>query len=327
VAVPDTDLLVWGPLFGTDEAIALDACERALEASIVAGELVPGSRGSKATAIEITDRTLTAPLDFPPGQTLLTAVVTERVTTWIRSWRTPDLQALRESVANRLLVATPIPDGAEAVTAPMRWLLDQVGDGVTLSQSGYLPRAMVLDAAERFAWWEWDKPPRSEADLFQLADLRHLATDLRLLAKKAKKLTVTPKGRAALADPEAMWSVVVEGLGGAHQFEQTIAECVAMVLLKGPALRDSLVDRVAPMVLSLGWRAAGDPVDIVHVRHAVLDCARAWASIGVIDWRRTRYEPGTSRQLEPSSKRLTDVGEVAAVAYLRSRATGPNTFG
>jgi hypothetical protein len=41
---------------------------------------------------------------------------------------------------------------ADAVVAPYRWLLERVGDGVKLTQAGYLPPAVVTDAMSKLGW-------------------------------------------------------------------------------------------------------------------------------------------------------------------------------
>ncbi len=44
-APPDTDLLAWGSVMGSQERAAYDACAAALELAFAAGELTAGSRG------------------------------------------------------------------------------------------------------------------------------------------------------------------------------------------------------------------------------------------------------------------------------------------
>lgn len=48
--------------------------------------------------------------------------------------------------------ALPGPDEIEQATRPLRWLLERCVDGVTLTQSGYLPPALVAEAADAFGW-------------------------------------------------------------------------------------------------------------------------------------------------------------------------------
>ena len=48
---------------------------------------------------------------------------------------------------------TEEPD-ADVVVAPYRWLLDRVGDGVKLTQAGYLPPTVVEAAMTKLGWAE-----------------------------------------------------------------------------------------------------------------------------------------------------------------------------
>lgn len=94
-------------------------------------------------------------------------VIAERVGAGMDAARHPVHQRWRGAVANRLLhPIEPPPDPGDAL-APMRWRLEQAGEpgGAALTQSNYLAGATVLAAVERFGWWEWEKAPRSEADV------------------------------------------------------------------------------------------------------------------------------------------------------------------
>lgn len=75
-------------------------------------------------------------------------------------------------VLPRLSTPIDVPDSVDASLEPLRWLLHQVGEGVTMTQAGYLPKALVLAANDRFRWF--DLPGfsvRTEHDLPQLAHL------------------------------------------------------------------------------------------------------------------------------------------------------------
>jgi hypothetical protein len=101
VEPPDTALLAWGSIMGTDEARALDAVERALGDAVGAGDLLPGAPRWQAKAAAITEAVLSRPLDLPPGQTLAGLVTTERIGTWIDAARHPMHQEWRSAVAKR----------------------------------------------------------------------------------------------------------------------------------------------------------------------------------------------------------------------------------
>jgi hypothetical protein len=144
---------------------------------------------------------LRAPLDDPGGQTLHTRITTERVETWIGSARVPAHRRWRDQVSWRLLTPIPQPDDPEPVVVPMRWLLDHAIDGIELTQSHYLARTLVVGAVERFGWWDWEKPPRSEVDVPQLGELRDAAATLRLVRRKGRRLLATTERAAAVRRP------------------------------------------------------------------------------------------------------------------------------
>ncbi|MCB1003829.1 MAG: hypothetical protein KDB35_06550, partial [Acidimicrobiales bacterium] len=324
VAAPDTELLTWGSVFGGAESEAMGASGEMLEAAVVAGELVPGGRGWKAQASEIAERTLESPVDTLPGQSWLTLVTTERVESWLRT-PDPTVQRLRQGVVNRLLAPVEPPADVGPVVEPLRWLLSAAVDGITLTQSGYLARALVLEGVERFGWWEWDKPPRSEADVFQLEMLRDAARALGLVRRRGRTISATARAGALIDDPVGLWRLLAGTLGGDDEFDRVVAELVAMSLLERPAQDDSLALRARPLLDALGWRVDGEPLGHRQVVWAVWERIHWWQTIGVAEHRRARWDRDTHRQVEPATTSLTPAGEATALAYLRSRATRPRT--
>jgi hypothetical protein len=73
-------------------------------------------------------------------------------------------RCLEDHVDRRLRADPPgVRKDPVSAVSPVRWLLELClpPDGAALTQSGYLPRASVVEVAERFEWWDWEKPPRS----------------------------------------------------------------------------------------------------------------------------------------------------------------------
>jgi hypothetical protein len=107
----------------------------------------------------------------------------------------------------RALLAAVLPALEESAAAPvdtaepLRWLLEQIGYGITLTQAGYLPLELVAAAFARYPhWYPIGKGPRSEADLFQLAGLHELARTHRLVTERLRTLKLSAAGRAQLTD-------------------------------------------------------------------------------------------------------------------------------
>src|SRR6478735_21557 len=58
-APPDTELLAWGSVMGSQERAAYDACAAALELAFASGELSVGARGWRTKRLDIVNRWLT----------------------------------------------------------------------------------------------------------------------------------------------------------------------------------------------------------------------------------------------------------------------------
>ncbi|MHB1518731.1 MAG: hypothetical protein ACYCVN_04975 [Acidimicrobiales bacterium] len=325
VEPPDTALLAWGSIMGTDEARALDTVERALGDAVAAGNLVPGAPHWQAKAAAITEAVLSRPLDLPPGQTPAGLVTTERVGTWIDAARHPMHQEWRSAVANGLLHPVEPPSNPGDAVAPMRWLLELAAEpgGTELTQSNYLARATVLAAVERFGWWDWDKPPRSEADVHELSTLRNAANRLRLLRRRGRRLHLTTRGVEFLASPDRLWEQVASETEDGEDFTGAVTELVGLRLLQGRVEQRKLVGEIAPILIAQGWSTAGSLITVNHVSSAVYCPLRWWRLFNTIDEVNATWEYGTARELTPHTVALTPDGERMVLAYLRSRAAGP----
>jgi hypothetical protein len=328
VQPPDTEVLEWGSVMGADEAMALETVERVLGERVASRELVPGARGWRAAAASITEQALTRPLDLPPGQTLAGLVVTERISSWIHSASHPLHRQWRSSVANRLLIPIAAPEDAASVVAPFQWLLElaSVEGGAPLTQSNYLSPASVVDAAERFGWWDWPKPPRSEADVHQLGTVRAVATGLHLTRRRGRRLHVTGRGAQLLARPSDLWRTVATQTEDAGALTAVITELVGLRLLQGPCDGGRLAEEVAPILAAQGWRSSGgEPVTKSLIGFEVWAPIRWWNIFSVVDDEWPTWEQGTHRQLTPHTLSLRPGGVAMALAFLRARATGPRS--
>lgn len=324
VEAPDTDVLAWSSVMGLEEAGALDVVERALGEAVAKGEIVPGGPRAQAVARRITEEVLTTPLDLPPGQTLAGLVTTERIAHWIERARHPALSEWRALVANRLLNPVAVEDPAAAV-APVRWLLQLCAppDGVALTQSGYLPRASVVEAAERFGWWDWDKPPRSEADLHQLMTVREAARRLRLVRRRGRRLVSTTRGTQMVDDPLALWSTVATETEEPGDFAVAVTEAVGLRLLSGRAEVHQLAGDVHPVLVAQGWSSGGERITIGQVSSAIYIPLRWWRLFGVLDEERSRWDPVDRVPLNPHTYALHPDGVSMVLAFLRARAIRP----
>lgn len=166
-----------------------------------------------------------------------------------------------------LLDPAPLAIGreeAEATFRPLLWLLGRAGEeGLPLTQTGALARAIVREAAERFpSWWDAELfgPPHRQADLLLLEALEALARRSRLLRRRKGLLLLTARGRAAREDPDALLDALAPRLLEGRGFEREVAELACAALL---VERESTHEALAAAVhgaVGGSWRTEEGPV-------------------------------------------------------------------
>jgi hypothetical protein len=118
-------------------------------------------------------------------------------------------------------MAQDVRDSVTQATAPARWLLDLGLEGVPLTATHVLARAVVREAALRWpGWWnaELFGPPHREADLRVLAALREGLLRSKLMRRRGQKLYATPLGRELATRPALLINKLSPDLGtGAGQ--------------------------------------------------------------------------------------------------------------
>jgi hypothetical protein len=173
---PDTDLLAWGGVMGLEEARVREQVATALEEAIEVGDLTPGARGFRRRQAEVVEAALHQPWDGDDGRSCLKAVHNERLERWLQRGPGRDRDA-RGAIVDRVAAVVsdeppPIdPDAARSALEPTLWLLEQAEDGIALTQTGALNRALVREVAERWpSWWAADLfgPPHREDDVTPL---------------------------------------------------------------------------------------------------------------------------------------------------------------
>jgi hypothetical protein len=310
VTPPDSELLVWGAVMGIDEAIARTNASRLLEQALNDGVLVPGSRGYAAARISCLQRWLTTPHPAHDSRTPLAAIHAERRRTWAEA-PPAARRRLRSPLADLLATAPKVPDDT---AEPLRWLLESVGDGVTLTQAGYLPRALIIEAAERYDWYLPGMVPRTEHDVARLAELHELARHTRLLAKRHRKLALTARGRQHLADP-ALLEDTAAGAWFGDGVRADLAEAAAAALLDGETALDDLTTAAHALAAELFTRADGSAPSRDDSSHFLWQWLRPGEALSFLTYRDRRH----------STVALTDTGRAAALTALRARAHAPRS--
>jgi hypothetical protein len=135
------------------------------------------------------------------------------------------------AAANRLLHPAQLPAEAAADPLPrLRWLLGQLDGAIALT----LSQEFVQQATDRFGW-DFPRPPRTEADLYDLHQLRRLAQRLGLARRAGRTLTLTATGRRLVADPDRLWRATAAGLLEGNDFSVFAGELfLALLLGTGP---------------------------------------------------------------------------------------------
>ncbi len=140
-------------------------------------------------------------------------------------------------------------------------LLDLVGDGLNLTQAGYLPPRIVetlftelkLDAT-------WVGKGNREDMTLPVLELRESATALGLIRKAKGKLTVTAAGRKVSGSPYALFAHIASRLPLGRQHE---LDAGALALLYVAAGKDwyASVGEAATIMEGIGWREASGRLD------------------------------------------------------------------
>ena len=247
---------------------------------------------------------------------MLQAVGRERAERWAAGYP--------EARRDLLTLMLPLLEGEVAVPAeagdcltPMRWLLEHIGDGATLTQAGWLPKALVLEANDTFGWF--DLPGfkvRTETDLPELATLNELARRARLITKKGRKVSLSATGRTALGDPSLLWRIVISDVFAVGTYGGEGAALAAAMLVNAKAtLSGKTVEAKVGAGLEGRWlTASGGALGQWSGLQATRDYRRL---AGVFGW----LEEGNDWQNRTWT--LTPPGRQAALLGLQLQAQSP----
>ncbi|MBT2487741.1 hypothetical protein J7E96_04170 [Streptomyces sp. ISL-96] len=308
---PDVPELSWGQVMGIQEALARANLERRLEQALDEGELEPDARAFPAARRRLVQHWLTTAQPVFEGRAPLEAVRRERRELW----------AAAPPTERRGLLAGVLPALEESAAAPvdtaepLRWLLEQIGDGVTLTQAGYLPRELVAAAFARYPhWYPIGKGPRSEADLFQLAGLHELARTHRLVTKRHRTLKLSAAGRAQLADHQLRQHTAALAWLGTTAAERQVAESALCALWAEPRPREELRDAVHPVLAAGFSHGDGTAMEEKDTERLLWRFWHTGRELGYLDERERSIDAPIS---------LSATGRPAALAALRLLAEGP----
>ncbi len=325
---PDTDVLAWGEVMGPAEAQVREQVATALEVAIEDGQLTPGATGFRRRQAEVADAALHEPWEQDDALTRLQVVQAERLEHWLAHGRWgggPERRAILEPVAAVLFVDTPPiePVIAGNALAPALWLLERAQDGIRLTQTGALNRALVREVVERWpGWWYGDlsRPPYREHEVALLRELHALLLRLGLVRRAGPQIITTTRGRKLRDDPAALLAALTGELLGGDGFDASCAELAGALILSGGIVDYSgaMAAQIHPAILAEGWSYESHRPTELDVRWVLLGFLRRAEAIGLVE-----HVPGTTGL--SSYLAVTAAGLMGLVTTLRARALAPTT--
>jgi hypothetical protein len=312
---------------GLRRGIGARAVATALEEAIEDGRLAPGAAGFKRRQAQVADAALHEPWAASEGRTCLEVVHAERLERWLRRGHARgsfERTVILDRIAPAL--ATPLPPAEEAVAsaalAPARWLLDRAADGIALTQTGALNRALVREAVERWPHW-WDSelfgPPNREHEVALLHELHGRVRRLRLVRRTGRRIVLTARGRKLREDPPALLAALAVELLAGESFTASCCELASALILDGATVdySDQLARRIHPAIVADGWQSAGEHPSERDVAWEIANLLRPAESIGLLACERGATRRSRSRLV------LTPAGRFGLTFGLRTRALAP----
>jgi hypothetical protein len=289
---------------GLEEAQTREEVTYELELALEDGTLAPGGKRRQA---ELMAAVLARRED---GVTRLEAIHAERLQRWRDDHRSPTRTAIIDRVADVLAESPGVPD--EAVTAA-RWLLERAVEGIVLTQTGALNRALVREIVElRPDWWDpaLFGPPHREDDVAPLTRLHDLLRGMRLLRRSGRRVLATARARALLAQPADLFEACATALLAGDSFDAAVGELACALMLAGePTDYGHLERAVHPAIVEQGWQSGGVPPSVHAVAGAIGHLLCGLAALDLVTG---------SRRSE-----LTPAGRQALRIGLHARAIGP----
>jgi hypothetical protein len=351
-APPDTELLAWGSVMGSQERAAYDACAAALELAFASGELSVGARGWRTKRADIVNRWLTG-MCFPggttpsgppasggmepppqtplaPSDTWLGRISAERIDAWAHG-RPGERSRLARGLIPRLLEPPAVPDDP---LPTLRWLLGHADEGLRLTARHYIAPALVAEAVEVFGWRDQLVGTlRQELDVFPLHTLRGMAqTEMGAIRRSRTSLVLTKTGKLMTADAAARWHIGTAALigpddGPQPDFSVAVREAALLVILtNGPTGYDELTRLLTDIHSVEGWAAGAGLA--TSGKHGTGQHSTGLASAVRTELYTLRHRLwalhllGTERSFSAPLS-LTETGVAAALSALLARALRP----
>lgn len=320
---PDLPELTWGTVVGGAEIEAYHAASAALELGLALGDIRPGTPGWRTAQEQCTRAFLTHP--DSQGRSRLGRIREERVREWLASPSHPHRQQLLPLLGQIIAGVEPSQE-ADRALAPIQRLLDHAGEGIGLTQIGYMSPTVVRELCVEFDWHTVPAPPRSETDVTQLIALHKLLRTIRAVRRSGRRLILTRRGRKFHENPDSLWRAAAQGVLCTDGFEQAATETLlGLLLLRSPRAAGShrrpaagdIAEEARLILAESGWEqgTAGDGPEDDQVRSVLITVMWLLETLGCV----------VSDDLlgEGCSRRLTKVGRAFALTAIHLSATAP----
>ncbi|MEX2586486.1 MAG: hypothetical protein WD602_00640 [Actinomycetota bacterium] len=283
---PDLPEFTWGAAMGPEEAATLAAVQDYLELALVAGDLVPGTRGWKRRQAKLVRTYLNTPNPRLAGQTPLDVTLTERIQRWLGAEQSETRRQILSGLANRLLHSAHLPEEIKDPYPALSRFLSELKDG------------------------EGPDPDRPDP-------LVALSKDLRFTRKHSGRIVLTRLGESYLKDPLKHWRRVPQTLKTSNSFHRLAGELLLATLLKeGAGTLLDIVETISQAAAEAGYREAGtgEPPGTDSINRACSETLGPFETLELIE------RSGESDSVE---LRLNPIGEATALETLRQKASGP----
>ncbi|MDQ0284627.1 hypothetical protein [Rhodococcoides fascians] len=270
IGAVDTELVTWQDAPTGVERAIVEKIGETLEVATIAGEFEPSKPGGRPLGVTaratrrrgVTDAVLTS--DQGKNGTddvLLEQLLDHRIELW-SSYSAPRAElylGLREA----------LHEAVEPVYGCVRRLesfIGCIGDGVALTDAGYLPDDLVARIARTvFPVAERPQFVGRELDTDKVLALRRLVMRLRLMRRSAGRLVPTTRTRQLSSD--GLWRVLTGGIVGSDYHPDSIAAEVLlarMILGNDIADAQATADDSARLLRAEGWTHAGEEPESEH---------------------------------------------------------------
>lgn len=217
----------------------------------------------------------------------------------LRDWLGGDLTDFDADHAARR-----VTEALGSVPATVRLLLELIGDGVTLTPGGRLPRVIVRQMQDlRPLWHPSGAPAMREEDLNPLVALHDLLRSVGLVRLTKGVLRPT---RAALAGDTEIVRRLRTRFPRPEPTTTLAGMAIGRLLAHGPATADQLAVRIHAD-LDWPWTYAGRPMGVEDLRWILRDAGREWTALDlVVDDHLTWHAGLSARTLLPSVPIISD---------------------